>query len=146
MGLDMFLYAERYLSEYEPEDIELRKQIQRLLPEMGNVKTVCSEVGYWRKANQIHNWFVTNVQGGNDDCGRYYVGEDQLRELLGVVEQVLADRSLAAELLPNTAGFFFGSQDYDDWYFQDLEHTRTVLYEVLDMDRSKLDIVYRSSW
>ena len=146
MGLDMFLYAERYLSEYEPEDIELRKQIQRLLPEMGNVKTVCSEVGYWRKANQIHNWFVTNVQGGNDDCGRYYVGEDQLRELLGVVEQVLADRSLAAELLPNTAGFFFGSQDYDDWYFQDLEHTRKVLYEVLDMDRSKLDIVYRSSW
>ena len=146
MGLDMFLYAERYLSEYEPEDIEIRKQIQRLLPEMGNVKTVCSEVGYWRKANQIHNWFVTNVQGGNDDCGRYYVGEDQLRELLGLVEQVLADRSQAAELLPNTAGFFFGSQDYDDWYFQDLEHTRTVLNKVLDMDRSKLDIVYRSSW
>lgn len=146
MGLDMHLYAERYISEYEPEDIELRKQIQRLLPEMGNVKTVCSEVGYWRKANQIHNWFVQNVQGGEDDCGRYYVGEDQLRELLGVVEQVLADRSLAAELLPNTAGFFFGSQDYDDWYFQDLEHTRKVLYEVLDMDRSKLDIVYRSSW
>ena len=89
---------------------------------------------------------MTNVQGGNDDCGRYYVGEDQLRELLGLVEQVLADRSQAAELLPNTAGFFFGSQEYSTHYFQDLEHTRKVLYEVLDMDRSKLDIVYRSSW
>ena len=146
MGLDMFLYAERYLSEYDTEDAEIRKQIQRLMPEMKHVRTVCSEVGYWRKANQIHNWFVTNVQGGDDNCGRYYVGEDQLRELLGIVEQVLADRSLADELLPNTAGFFFGSQDYDDYYFQDLEHTRTVLYEVLDMDRSRLDIVYRSSW
>lgn len=146
MGLDMYLYAERYLSEYDTEDAEIRKQIQRLMPEMKHPRTVCAQVGYWRKANQIHNWFVQNVQGGEDNCGRYYVGEDQLRELLGIVEQVLADRSQADELLPNTAGFFFGSQDYDDYYFQDLEHTRTVLYEVLDMDRSRLDIVYHSSW
>ena len=146
MGLDMFLYAERYLSEYDTEDAVLREQIQKLLPEMGNIRTICSEVGYWRKANQIHNWFVRNVQGGNDDCGRYYVGEDQLRELLDLVEQVLADHSLAEDLLPNTAGFLFGSQDYDDYYFQDLEHTRTVLNEVLAMDRRKLYIVYRSSW
>lgn len=24
--------------------------------------SIWSEVGYWRKANQIHNWFVENVQ------------------------------------------------------------------------------------
>lgn len=39
-------------------------------------------VGYWRKANQIHNWFVENVQYGNDDCGIYEVTKDQLEELL----------------------------------------------------------------
>jgi len=35
-----------------------------------NTHTIfCSkEVGYWRKANQIHNWFVENVQNGEDDC------------------------------------------------------------------------------
>ena len=27
------------------------------------------EVGYWRKANAIHGWFVRNVQNGKDDCG-----------------------------------------------------------------------------
>lgn len=146
MGLDMYLYAERYLSDYDTEDAEIRDRIQKLVPEMRNIRTICSEVGYWRKANQIHNWFVRNVQGGEDDCGRYYVASDTLRELLDLVEQVLSDRSQADELLPNVAGFFFGSQEYDDFYFQDLEHTQQVLKDVLAMDLSKLDIVYRSSW
>ena len=146
MGLDMYLMAERYISEWADDDTELREKLQRLLPEMGSIRTICSEVGYWRKSNQIHNWFVRNVQGGNDDCGRYYVGEDQLQELRDLVEEVLADRSRAEELLPNTAGFFFGSQDYDEFYFQDLENTRDILNRVLAMNRSKLDIVYHSSW
>ena len=29
---------------------------------------IIEQVGYWRKANQIHNWFVENVQDGEDDC------------------------------------------------------------------------------
>lgn len=29
---------------------------------------IMEEVGYWRKANQIHNFFVENVQNGEDDC------------------------------------------------------------------------------
>lgn len=40
------------------------------------------DVGYWRKANQIHNWFVENVQDGEDDCGCYEVSQEQLEGLL----------------------------------------------------------------
>ena len=29
----------------------------------------------WRKANHIHQWFVQNVQDGNDDCGDGNYGE-----------------------------------------------------------------------
>lgn len=29
---------------------------------------IMEKVGYWRKANQIHNFFVENVQDGEDDC------------------------------------------------------------------------------
>ena len=47
------------------------------------------EVGYWRKANQIHNWFVQNVQEGTDDCGEYDVTREQLSELLGICRQIL---------------------------------------------------------
>lgn len=43
----------------------------------------------WRKANQIHKWFVDNVQDGNDDCGTYEVGVEQLKGLLGIVNKVL---------------------------------------------------------
>lgn len=47
------------------------------------------EVGYWRKANAIHRWFVENVQNGNDDCDYYPVTFDQLAALLDVCERVV---------------------------------------------------------
>lgn len=45
--------------------------------------SLCDEVGYWRKANAIHNWFVEHVQDGIDDC-RYHneVTKELLEELL----------------------------------------------------------------
>ncbi|MGI1661367.1 hypothetical protein ACRDNQ_03915 [Palleronia sp. KMU-117] len=51
-------------------------------------------IGYWRKANQIHGWFVRNAQGGKDDCREYPVSRDQLRELLKVVQEVKASTKL----------------------------------------------------
>lgn len=48
-----------------------------------------NEVAYWRKANQIHNWFVENVQDGIDDCGYYEVSRQQLQELLRDCRDVL---------------------------------------------------------
>jgi hypothetical protein len=45
-------------------------------------KAICEHVGYWRKANQIHRWFVENVQDYEDDCGYYEVDREQLEQLL----------------------------------------------------------------
>ena len=148
MGLDMYLHAERYISEFFNEGDKGRaERIKELFPELsaGEIKTIRSEIGYWRKANQIHNWFVQNVQGGEDDCKNYYVGRDQLKELLDIIQQVLADRDRAQELLPNTAGFFFGSQDYDDYYFQDLEQTVKIIERALALPEN-LELYYHSSW
>ena len=52
------------------------------------------EVGYWRKANAIHRWFVENVQNGEDDCGEYRVSHEQMQELLDRVNKVLAASKL----------------------------------------------------
>jgi len=49
------------------------------------VSEIVEEIGYWRKANAIHNWFVQNVQKGKDDCRAYSVSTDDLRKLLSVV-------------------------------------------------------------
>lgn len=31
-------------------------------------RSIWKEIGYWRKANHIHKWFVDCVQDGEDDC------------------------------------------------------------------------------
>lgn len=49
---------------------------------------IIEEVGYWRKANQIHNWFVENVQDGEDDCGYYEVSAEQLKDLLDICKLI----------------------------------------------------------
>ena len=109
--------------------------------------TIFEEVCYWRKANQIHGWFVENVQGGNDDCGYYLVTRDHLEELLEIVTDVLDGGADPEEVLPTTEGFFFGSTDYDDFYFEQLEFTKEELTKVLKTTNwDKQYIVYHSSW
>lgn len=156
MGLDMFLNAKRYVSKYLNEgDEAIAAAIQQQFPELSGkvgrwgdaspVKEITIEAGYWRKANAIHDWFVKNVQEGNDDGRPYYVGREQLEELRDICKRVLAFRHLAVELLPTQSGFFFGSTDYDDYYFDDLEQTVAIIDDVLELPTS-WDFEYRTSW
>ena len=48
-----------------------------------------NEVCYWRKANQIHKWFVDHVQNGVDDCGEYKVTEEQIDELRELCKELV---------------------------------------------------------
>ena len=34
---------------------------------------VSIQVGYWRKVNAIHNWFIENLTDGEDNCQPIYV-------------------------------------------------------------------------
>lgn len=153
MGLDMYLYAKQYLSDFNPEEKEKAEQIQALFPELAGVKNlygsavkyVEAEVGYWRKANAIHDWFVNNVQDGVDICQAHYVDREKLKELKTLCEQVLADKSLAHELLPTADGFFFGGTDYNDWYFESLESTIEIVDAALKLPND-WDFEYQSSW
>ena len=156
MGLDMYLSGKRYLSSYFVEgDDERANAIAEQFPELEGkqahfggkscVKEVTIEVGYWRKANQIHKWFVDNVQGGEDKCRPHRVDREQLEELRDLCKQGLEDRSKASELLPPTAGFLFGSTDVDKYYFQDLEQTVKIIDEALKLPAS-WEFEYCSSW
>lgn len=68
------------------------------------------EVAYWRKANQIHRWFVQNVQDGADDCmvHRELTRQDLLN-LLDIVSVVLRHPTTAKDLLPTQSGFSLAS-------------------------------------
>lgn len=141
MGLDMYLTAEKYF--YRDD----KKPRIGGIPKGFAAKSVKVGAAYWRKANHIHAWFVRNVQNGVDDCMSYDVAHSQLEELRDICMGVLADRSKCAELLPVQGGFFFGSTEYDVWYFSDLQDTVDQIKAVLHgFDPMVWSLSYRSSW
>lgn len=52
---------------------------------------------------------------------------------------------ICKEVLPTTAGFFFGSTDYDRWYFADVFQTMEVVDRILDEEYDE-DFSYHASW
>lgn len=127
--------------------IKLKTNGEQIKINTKKVLTIVERSMYWRKANHIHNWFVKNVKDGIDDCKEYYVTMEQLKDLLEVCQKVMDDRSQAALLLPTQEGFFFGSTDYDEDYFADIEYTIRMLSTVTSEDVSKqVDYYYSSSW
>lgn len=109
-----------------------------------NVNGEPVEIGYWRKANAIHGWIVNNLADGVDECQRIPMTPENMQRLLGLCKQVLKTPSKARKLLPVTAGFFFGSSEYDEWYFNDIKLTIQILEEALEEpDKSYF---YRASW
>lgn len=174
MGLDMYLEARKYVSQIDWTAVphstgeavdfsqyksEAFKALSSMFPEQltqhSNAgSTVGINVAYWRKANQIHGWFVKNVQGGEDNCKAYPVDRDDLLNLLETINEVLAgDVEAAKQLLPVTAGFFFGNYDedegYDEFYYEDLRYTKKIIEDILDVIKDnphEYDFYYQSSW
>jgi hypothetical protein len=150
MGLDMYLNKRTYVQQWEhnkPEEqysVEVTKGGKPTKIDPKKVKYIIEEAGYWRKQNQIHRWFVENIQNGTDDCGEYYVSKADLETLLGLCEKVKADNSLADELLPGASGFFFGGTEYDEWYFGGIDNTIEILKEALEDENG--EYLYSSSW
>jgi hypothetical protein len=147
MGLDMYLTAKRYIYDFGAENTALLDALEDLKVNEMRVKEIAYEAGYWRKANHIHKWFVDNVQNGVDNCGEYHVSVEDLEKLLALVNEVLAHTQKAKELLPTTNGFFFGSDLYDDGYYDDLIHTKAIIENVLSIPHVHMyDFYYSSSW
>lgn len=53
-----------------------------------------TELGYWRKANAIHAWFVKHVQNGMDECERHEVPRKAIEQLKATCEAVVTHSKL----------------------------------------------------
>ncbi len=60
--------------------------------------------------------------------------------------EVITDAQIAETVLPTASGFFFGSTDYDEGYRDDLQHTSTVIGELLAEGGISGDFYYHASW
>lgn len=142
MGLDMYLTAKKYFFD---EDTPEYQKLQEMMNSELKVESIEFKVGYWRKANAIHKWFVTNVQSDEDNCDTYYVTAENLQKLLDDVNKAL-ESSNPSEVLPTNSGFFFGSTEYDEVYRKDLTYTKEILEKFLNSKEKNMDVFYHSSW
>jgi hypothetical protein len=166
MGLDMYLKAREYVSRadyvtsnFDRVENELFNTIINALdfgtviePEGFAGIEIEVPIGYWRKVNHIHAWFVKNLANGVDECQPIYASRDNLQTLKDTCEAVLAMRGrgtagemLAKEVLPPQEGFFFGTYEIDEWYYSGLEYTIEMLTRILADERLKY-FVYQASW
>ena len=165
MGLDMYLSARKYINKVDWRVLHDSPSLSydsplAILPdfkkivETADLEDLATDVqgvqvsvtcAYWRKSNQIHNWFVQNVQRGQDDCGEYYVSHEKLEELRELCRKVLFEKNPTA-LMP-VEGFFFGSNDVDQYYWEDIKATIKKLDKIIKhKDYSDLSFYYQSSW
>jgi hypothetical protein len=143
MGLDMYLSAKRYIWDKEGEGIDINGVD---IPAPLKLNELGCRAAYWRKANQIHGWFVENVQGGEDNCRPFDVTREDLEALIDACRKVLANRELAEELLPPDEGFFFGGYEYDEYYFDELTRTADELGVLLEALDDSWSFEYQASW
>jgi hypothetical protein len=165
MGLDMYLSARKYVEKIDWQKLDRSAELDyaaSTLPKWNDIVeaaglshiadkndiygvSVSVNAAYWRKANQIHKWFVDNVQDGEDNCGEYYVPNEKLKELLTTCRQALFKKDPSE--LPPQPGFFFGSYDIDEYYWRDIKNTIKQLKKLVEApDFDNLSFYYTSSW
>lgn len=156
MGLDQYLYSETFVSnrDTDPDQFEAlltTSKHTRLAPTLAKVQAhahalVSVNVGYWRKVNAVHAYFVDKFADGVDECQRIHVPREGLEELRNICQTILNDPDRADELLPTRAGFFFGSTEYDNYYFEDLKYTIDTLTRALSDTPDEASFFYQASW
>ena len=145
MGLDMYLTGKRYLrhSERDSKNFNILKEFTGGREPI----EVTFELCYWRKANAIHNWFVNNVQDGVDNCAEYVVDYASLVSLRDACKEALDNKN--PYILKPTSGFFFGSTEVDDYYWEEIKRTFELFVELTqeqDIIDGKTVVYYQSSW
>jgi len=149
MGLDMYLDGVFSKKAYFQEDRTVPREdpvqsegLKLALASIDFPKSVPLDFSYrhfevrlpiacWRKANQIHKYVIDNFGNGVDNQKSIYLADEHLKQILDVVKEVGNDPVKAEKLLPPTEGFFFGSQEIDRCYWQDLAYTKDVLEKTL---------------
>ena len=150
MGLDMYLEAKRHVAPCDPRTEPTRRAIGTAIGYMPpkekpgqdasllEVSGVTVRVGYWRKFDALHRWFVNNAQEGHDDCRPAFVSVDTLMDLEEKLEQVGDDPASASE--------HFTTDEDEALDEDDVDYTLKVLHHAKRLQEQGWDIYYRASW
>lgn len=126
MGLDMYIFRQK-------KGNQDRNSMQ--------------EVAYWRKANQIRGWFEENV--GIDNSAYSKLNIENLEDLLADCYAVLENRNNVPRILdimPPSEGFFFGSNDIGEHYFDQVERTIEFIKNIIKTTNFEKEEIYYYEW
>lgn len=116
MGLDMYLNRTKRLNgvdlmNLDPDSLKISNpdlfenltpfMVKRGNPDLFSWNSYHEKVGYWRKANHIHKWFVDNVQNGEDECQPHEVSKYKIEELRDICKTVLENSELIDSMVSN---------------------------------------------
>lgn len=102
------------------------------------------EDAYFRKVNFIYEYYRNLLV---DECCK--VSKDDIKALIDTCEDVLkhkGDEDYAKLYLPTTGGFFFGSTDYDDWYWKDVKNCLTQMKKLHKSMKDDDFVLWVFSW
>lgn len=138
--------AEKYFEEHK-DIAELLDKMQvnveeseKLGEEIYNIFNR-KEIAYFRKVNFLMAFFQYE-----DNCEFVEITKEQVSDLVERATKVWNDHSLAEELLPTQSGFFYGSTEYSDYYFEDVKDVRDTFQEILDNTDWEKEIVEMYCW
>lgn len=128
------LYSFKY--EYMLNEVKPIEEVKKFFNDFICL-TYREDDAYFRKVNFLYRYFEDKLE---DEC--CFVTIDEIDDIIDRCNMVQENHELAEELLPTRAGFFFGSTDYDEYYFQDLDDVVTQLTALKkDFDYHN-DVVY----
>lgn len=126
----------------EDMELEFQKHIGRMVCRNRNVYGYGStESEYNKIMSEIEKDFFGFVEKNTDICLDDYRGKSYYIELDEFTKQ-----NLLGNILPTTSGFFFGSTDYDEWYFKDVEDVRNKFSKLLDEIDWGNETLYMHCW
>jgi hypothetical protein len=129
MGLDM--YAFRVKAEDVIDDFNVRE-------ETNGRKEKLEELAYWRKHHDLHGWMerLYRLKGGTKESFNC------VSVRLTMVDLNALENDVLNNLLPETQGFFFGTNPPDDYTKnKDMEFIAKAKVAI-----SEGDAVYYDSW
>ena len=158
MGLDITFYKAKRSKDNETKERleEIRKALgaeyiksidernSKLIKELEEEKentNPWNKVAYFRKVNFLIPFF-----GYEENCSNIEIDKYQVEDLIEACKEVLANHDKASFLLPTQAGLFFGSTDYDDLYFDDVQNVKEKFEEVLADFNMDEDILIMHCW
>jgi len=135
MGLDMYLTGRKHVGgSLQGDDEPFREEDGKPIDSMN------LELGYWRKHRKLHGYIVNTFAEGKDECQEINLEGDDLRTIA---------KAVLTNDLPNTEGFFFGSDEIDKLEEACREEHAKQLYEAakwLEDGDWKRTVVYQASW